>query len=98
MALDFGMKFKKRNGLWLTESLPQIAGASYQIEVAEESLHLLEPQVGDILRGDEHNVPSIRFMDVPDAEQMGAGAAMMRRGFKIIQRNGIPFHWPEVEP
>src|ERR1700733_5834003 len=49
MAIDFGMRFKKRNGFWLTESIPYITGANYQIEVAEESLHLLEPVKGDIV-------------------------------------------------
>ena len=65
--------------------------------VHPESLNLLEPQVVDLLRGDEHTLPTIRFMDVPDAEQMGAGTALMRRGFKIIQRKGKAFHWPESE-
>src|SRR4051794_30555018 len=54
MALDFGMRFKKRDGLWATESLPEIRGASYQIEVADESLDLLLPRAGDVIRfGDD---------------------------------------------
>lgn len=68
-----------------------------RVYIHPDSLHLLEPQVGDLLRGDEHTMPQIRYMDLPDSEQMGTGAALMRRGFKIIQRNGIPFMWPEHE-
>ena len=62
-----------------------------------ESLNLLEPQVGDLLRGDEQAIPTIRFMHLPDSDQMGVAAALMRRGFKIIQRKGKAFHWPESE-
>jgi hypothetical protein len=50
MMIDFGMKFKKRNGFWTPEGLLSITGAGgYRIEIAEESLHLLEPVKGDIV-------------------------------------------------
>ena len=87
MAIDFGMKFEKQNGFWTPEGLLHISGAGgYKIVVAKESLHLLEPQIGDLL------------------ELRCGGAALLlttlsenaRSGFgRIIQRDGLPFNWPE---
>jgi hypothetical protein len=107
MAKHFGMRFKclkdvidGLDGDRALLVLPQFVTdcrKSQRLFIHPDSLHLLEPQVGDLLRGDEHTIPTIRYVDEPDTETMGAAASLMRRGFKIIQRNGKPFHWPESE-
>ena len=50
MSIDFGMKFAKRDGFWTPEGLLHLTDAGgYKIEIAEESLGLLEPRVGDLV-------------------------------------------------
>lgn len=86
MAIDFGMKFEKADGLWTPEGLLNVTGAGgYRIVVAQLSMSLLEPQVGDIVGFREGRV--VRVSKVTDAN----------RHRPIIQRNGIAFHWPECE-
>lgn len=99
MAKHFGMRLHDGAFVEPTSAPPEeiASWGDGLIYIHPNSLNLLEPQVGDLLRGDEHTIPQIRYMDVPDSEQMGAGVALMRRGFKIIQRNGIAFMWPESE-
>ena len=85
MAIDFGMRFKMRNGFWSPDGLLGIDRASiYQIEIAEESLALLEPQSGDIvfyanLVGGEA-WDEFRYLVTPDDERypyVGTGEALM---------------------
>jgi hypothetical protein len=65
--------------------LLSITGAGgYRIEIAEESMDLLEPN------------------SRTDLTEAGIWKAVMDENYKgdqnrIIQRNGIPFHWPEFE-
>lgn len=50
MDVDFGMQFEMWNGLGPPEGLLRITAAGgYRIEAEEESMHLQEPQVGDVL-------------------------------------------------
>lgn len=64
MAIDFGMKFTKRDGFWTPEGLLSVTGAGgYKIEIAEESLGLLEPRVGDIAMCD-----GLAVRIIPDGE------------------------------
>lgn len=89
MALDFGMKFEKRNGFWTPDGLLAITGGGgYRISVARESESLLEPQAGDTaqhpMNGNCHVLTGSSCFDWFHSS-----------GMKIIQRNGIPFHWPE---
>jgi hypothetical protein len=85
MAIDFGMKFRTtKGGLWEPEGLLHIQNPAYRIEIAEESLHLLEidPKTDLTLKG-IGGVPS--------------DSTGYRDQNRIIQRDGIPFHWPEHE-
>lgn len=87
MARDFGMEFEKRFGKWEPEGLLHIDPASsYRLYVHPDSLHLLEPKVGDFIV-DAYG----------DVWTKGNPPPPMREGDKIIQRNGIAFMWPEVE-
>lgn len=85
MALDFGMKFKTtKDSLWEPEGLLHIRGASgYKIMVAEESMHLLESN-------DETDLTVNGLTRAVDANPVSKEAN------RILQRNGIPFHWPEI--
>lgn len=98
MAIDFGMQFKKRNGLWSLESLPHLIGMNSQIEVAEESLHLLKPQEGDRLSDGYLVVWNNPSPKVYQRRLYLAEADIAKGQYGIIQRNGIAFHWPEQEP
>ena len=92
MAIDFGMKFKNRSGFWTSEGLLGVTGAGgYRIEIAEESLHLLEGQPGNLYLIDGSQVTIVvdenlclKWDERPDGE--------------IIRRNAISFHYPEVKP
>ena len=98
MAIDFGMRFKKRNGFWTPEGLLGITGGGgYRIEVAGESIHLLQPRQGDLIRW--HNPTAWdshvhRFSLLYNDEPIHADNRLL----EIIQRNGLPFHYPEQEP
>ena len=103
MALDFGMKFAKRDGFWTPEGLLTVTGAGgYRIEIAEESLALLEPRVGDLTTQDYR--PSRYFTVREDnatycaAESVAVSyaAELIGKGhLKIIHRDGLSFFWPE---
>lgn len=103
MARDFGMEFEQRFGKWPVESLPHIdPGSNYRLYVHPDSLHLLEPVVRDVIKqwGSLAGVP---IYDI--GERNGKPCYFMPDGSfnhfdsceKIIQRNGIAFHWPESE-
>jgi hypothetical protein len=61
--------------------------------VHPDSLHLLKPQLGDIV---SMTKAMDRYAAVKDEQFI---EAFEETGdYKIIQRNGIAFHWPESEP
>jgi hypothetical protein len=106
MALDFGMKFAKRDGFWTPEGLLTITGAGgYRIEIAEESLGLLEPRVGDwFIENGQGDILLCTGREGGMIQYRNIGSKIKRTGSmgvlcykSIIQRDGKMFHWPEQE-
>jgi hypothetical protein len=66
-----------------------------------DSMPLLKPRPGDILIRagiEEHVTMHNLFLFVhraPDTEHLFEG--FLEKGGMIIQRNGLPFHWPQAE-
>ncbi len=92
-----GMKFAcahKKDSCYSLSSLLAMGAGIFntrppgKIFIHPESLHLLEPQVGDLLNSGEVIRNSIAVATLNDLE---------RCGVRIIQHNGIPFMWPETE-
>jgi hypothetical protein len=99
MAKHYGMKFR----YWRWDNLsyqflPVNARAidldSSKLYTHPDSLHLLEPKVGDVL--DDGKMQPRCCYDESDVE-MASANRYLSRGYKIIQRSGKPFHWPEQE-
>ncbi|MBP3958377.1 hypothetical protein J8F10_24270 [Gemmata sp. G18] len=72
--------------------------------VHPDSLHLLEPRIGDLLV-ETGRLPIARIVD-SDVDYISFGhniamlfaTEMLRKGrARIIQRDGKPFFWPELE-
>ncbi len=59
------------------------------------SLHLLEPQVGDVIYFKTKKGDLILHETITGLEPNSK--LLIEQGAKIIQRNGIAFMWPEVE-
>lgn len=98
MAIDFSMRFKMRNGFWSLEGLAAIdRTSSYQIELAEASLHLLEPQDGDGVEFDRWHWERQRDPDVRDVPtQSHFGKVRVAGAWKSVTSLGIG--WDEVKP
>jgi hypothetical protein len=78
-----------------------------------DSLHLLEPKEGDLVKygllshfgviGDrcEYDVEDGKLFRLSQTTEWDMGESFgffaSKRDAKIIQRNGIPFHWPQFE-
>lgn len=86
MAKHFGMEYDfsehKFYG-WTTEH--QLPLEKYYIH--PDSLHLLKLQIGDLVQQDSEY--SFFVISEEDAKKLEI--------YEIIQRNGIPFMWPETE-
>lgn len=113
MAKHFGMKFGLENcgkiewncigtldSPWTPledwKDIIDPISAHEKLYIHPDSLHLLEPQDGDYAENRAGNLCSLGG----GAEiEVGEEREVRRRknGYKIIQRNGVPFHWPEVE-
>jgi hypothetical protein len=100
MTVDFGMKFKTRNGFWTPEGLLGITGAGgYRIEVAEESMPLLDPHEGD--QGiDTYGLQcyftnGVWMVPHPVSSTADEWATLP---VVIDKRDGKAFQWPEFEP
>lgn len=63
-----------------------------------DSLHLLEPKVGDVISGlaGGGKLYNRIIQEVVEGAEENA-AALISKGCAIIQRNGIAFIWPESE-
>lgn len=67
--------------------------AHIQFFVRPESLQLLEPQIGDAIFSRHFN--TIRF--IWDENEKTVVQDAFKAGYRgIIQRNGLPFPWPET--
>lgn len=98
MAVDYGMEFERRFGKWEPEALLHILGAKdYRICVHADSLHMLEPRVGDVIYT-RIGCGQISVEEMLSDERAALATYIIQRGGKIIQRGGVPFHWPDIEP
>ena len=134
MAKHYCMKFRDNDGETLESDRDVLVGnydggyydpVEGNIEVHPDSLHLLEPQVGDAVEFDRWFWDRQRFHEYKDYpyhahygrvgaygrndEYLGisscgvgwdntdADSPRFTLPFKIIQRNGKPFFWPEVK-
>lgn len=77
------------------------ASTSHKFYIHPDSLHILEPQVGDVIETYDKrtSIPKVggalkRVRGVNFAEHLFAAQGVNGR---IIQRNGKPFFWPECE-
>jgi hypothetical protein len=114
MAKHFGMSFTHE---WHNRRLSELSDFFWETSTGDtgtyntplyvhpDSLHLLEPQVGDLLRARYLGVvDSIRdkFIEFGESTEW-IGDEGSRTGFfaeevkRIIQRDGKHFHWPECE-
>jgi len=111
MEKHFDMRFKsemnvefsgyKYARLWLEDEINDDA----KLYIHPYSLHLLEPHAGDlilltkefsVLVIDDPKKGIIAEATFPDGSEGIAELDELKSG-KIIQRNGIPFMWPESE-
>lgn len=108
MAKHFGMEFVDLENVFeaIDDFVHVIVEHDGPFEVHPDSLHLLEPQVGDLCffwdseydRNDAALVEQIDahgcrwITDRFDIRECKEGNDSFR---SIIQRNGIAFHWPE---
>lgn len=75
----------------------------FRFYIHPDSLHLLEPKVGDLVIGTDYSGK------VTSLDRLGIGIAVPERlngkfhyvigtdRVRVLQRDGKPFHWPEVE-
>ncbi len=95
MAKHFGMRFKhdlfeqEECANTLTALLKSVGMGDISMHakhyIVTESLHLLDPVLLDLIKDDD----GIGILENDKFKPP--------KSIKIIQRNGIPFHWPEVE-
>jgi hypothetical protein len=106
MAKHHGIKFA--NGDSLRSACEAVGSNGRDIQspggyfyLHPDSLPLLEPRPGDILVRagiEEHVTMHNLFLFIhraPDTEHLFEG--FHEKGGMIIQRNGLPFHWPQAE-
>lgn len=103
MAKHFGMKFVGYGRLDLKHEIPlaaHFAGGllpdDAKFYIHPDSLHLLEPHIGDVCRTNKKL--DTGFDDViliEDKSELNVYNDV--DGFRIIQRNGLSFMWPEHE-
>jgi hypothetical protein len=74
----------------ITDEMP----AGYQIEVHPDSVHLLDPQEADAGNDLDHNL--VIFLNGA-WHDWGVDEWTLNPPYKIIQRGGVAFMWPEVE-
>jgi hypothetical protein len=106
MAKHFGMRFVNTNNgadIGLGDIITHAQTGNYcHINIHPDSLPLLTPMAGDVLMRDglqEHITAHNIYLFVhraPDTEHLFEG--FHEKGGMIIQRNGLPFHWPQQEP
>lgn len=80
-----GFRFKEEDTFWHLEPLRKLF-------VHKDSIHLFEPKNGDI--GDIEGWGPVTF----SRDRWISGGIVISNGiYKIIQRNGIAFMWPETD-
>lgn len=85
------------------------ACADLKFFIHPDSLHLLEPGAGDLFRFGTHGpifkcIPDLddrgaKLGNIPTPPQWEVSCAREKNGgrIRVLQRNGIPFMWPESE-
>lgn len=73
---------------FVRHSNPPLRYIEEEYYIHPDSLHLLNPQVEDIIFNDT---------SLMGCSQVGICKGSMENGFRIIQRDGKPFFWPESE-
>lgn len=69
-----------------------------KIHIHPDSLHLLDPKICDICNVNESGYGIIIGFDLVTQKAVFANGILgALENIKIIQRNGIPFMWPESE-
>lgn len=109
MAAKFGMAFYNERRISRIRCDFEIYSMMRLVDeapfyISERSLHLLEPQVGDMIshlglrawRIDAMDSHSYLHPAMPNESL--TRFTLKAENPQIIQRNGIAFHWPEVEP
>lgn len=105
MAKHHGMKTKSHsvlNGIvddQISDYLMDAdVGSDCHYYIHPDSLHLLEPQVGDVISGigGSGKLRTRIVQEVIEGAEDNA-SALIAKGCTIIQRNGIAFMWPEGE-
>ncbi len=109
MARQFGMKFHP--GTEPIKSIQRLPYGPSRFNIHPDSLHLLEPQHGDIISPSSsmmgiyiigqnamcdrnmNAVPHTGYMDMETVKSIQSGWGKNT----ILQRNNIPFMWPESE-
>lgn len=79
------MEWSKHKHSWAWRAVGVIGTPTFtgdKIYIHPDSLHLLEPRVGDLVTYAVGEVMRLH---------------PTKRTYQVIQRNGIPFHWPELE-
>lgn len=80
----------------VSDAVAYIKDASSKIYVHPDSLHLLEPKVGDLILEPEKDTGA--RIELSSAYHWNKSFDWeQRQPAKIIQRNGLPFMWPEQE-
>lgn len=110
MAKHFGMQFDIAH-TYECYDIGDFVQSDYSFNISEierkyyvhlESLTLLEPLAGDIL--DFTDQDSTNIYQVSEKRRyyndidVNSAVAAINEGGKIIQRNGVVFHWPEKAP
>jgi hypothetical protein len=91
MAKHFGMRFETWTG-----GVPADIGDLGNIYIHPDSLHLLEPQDMDVMEGTGSLDRSFwKMMGVPPEDEGKSYYDSVPA--RIIQRNGLVFHWPHTE-
>lgn len=110
MANHFGMKFTigtdDETLEWKHFANFPCHMPNWALYIHSDSLHLLEPQAEDVCEGlytgeGRESHLTFTYWDTVENIKMGNLQAILPkrqvRIGKIIQRNGIPFMWPEVD-
>lgn len=92
MQDKFNMRFCDFDGNEVTLN----AFGFIRVYIHPDSLHIIYPREGDLVHAYDMSRDVITHFILGKAPPVGWHLALIG-SYKIIQRNNIPFHWPEVE-
>lgn len=102
MARHFRMKIEQIQGFHLSyvfdrNGFPQKMPSNHEGDkyyVHPGSMKLLEPQDRDLIQEEDGHLTGLYFFC---KEQFDKEGFALGDGYRVIQRNGTPFMWPEFE-